>query len=304
MLLSKLKRFLKNPLRIFLRVLNGLSPFIKSDKLYLSLRYFILMGKPLHISSPKTYNEKLQWLKLYDRNPIYTSLVDKLKVKTIVSDLIGKEHVAKVYSVWDSPDDIDFSVLPEKFVIKTTHGGGNNGVFICKNKNSANLQLVKNKLKNAMGFDIYQSSREWPYKNVKKRIIAEEYLEDLKTGELRDYKFFCFEGKVKFLFVATDRQNRAEPFFNFFDRNYNVLDIKQGHPRNKDIPEKPIKFDEMILIAEKLSIGIPHVRVDLYEVNGMVYFGEFTFYHFGGFVPFDPPQWDLEFGNNILLPRR
>lgn len=300
--MKKIKRLIRNPFRVFLPFLFKLTPYIKNDELFLRLRYLFETGSFLHLNPPNTFNEKIQWLKLYDRNPLYTTMVDKYKVKKYVSNLVGKEYVAKTYGVWDSPNEIDFSQLPDKFVLKTTHGGGNNGVYICLEKNSLEISKVKAIFEKAMTLNIYDTSKEWPYKNVKKRIFAEEYLEDDQTKELRDYKFFCFNGKVKMLFVATDRQKREEPFFNFFDRNYSELELQQGHPRKSSPPEKPQRFEEMILLAEQLAQGIPHVRVDLYEVNGKIYFGEYTFYHFGGFVPFSPKKWDSVLGKHINLP--
>lgn len=274
-----------------------------SDSLYLRLRFFLRMGFKLNLKTPKTYSEKLQWLKLYDRNPLYTSLVDKYEVKKYVKNLIGEQYLAKTYGIWDSEEDIDFNALPNRFVLKTTHGGGNEGVIVIRDKKSMDEMNVREKLKRALKQDLYFHSREWPYKGIKKRIIAEEFLEDEETRELRDYKFFCFNGEVKALFVATERQTRKEPFFNFFDENYNPLDIKQGHPRAEIPPARPSRFDEMVKVATELSQGFPHVRVDLYQANDKVYFGEFTFYHFGGIVPFEPAKWDDIFGEWLNLPK-
>ena len=274
------------------------------DESFLKLRFLVRMGYPVNLKAPKTYSEKLQWLKLYDHRDLYTTLVDKYEVKEYVGKLIGEQYLAKTYGVWDSPDAINFNALPQRFVLKTTHGGGNDGVFVVKDKNSIDEVDIKGRLFKALQQDLYKHSREWPYKNVKRRIIAEEFLEDQETGELRDYKFFCFNGEVKALFVATDRQKREEPYFNFFDADYKELDLKQGHPQNPVPPEKPKKFEEMKLVAAKLSKGLPHVRVDLYEANGKVYFGEMTFYHFGGMVHFEPEKWDEIFGSWLSLPEK
>ncbi|MGG6544656.1 UNVERIFIED_CONTAM: glycosyl transferase [Prevotella sp. 15_C9] len=260
------------------------------------------MGYWLNWSHPTTFNEKLQWLKIYNRNPVYTQLVDKYEVKQYVANKIGDKYVAKLLGVWDSPELIDFVSLPDKFVLKTTHGGGNTGVVICKDKAKLDKGKTLKLLSLAMKSNIYREWCEWPYKNVKRRIIAEEYLEDAETKGLIDYKFFCFNGKVRALFVATERQTRSEPYFNFFDGNYNSLDITQGHPQSQVLPSKPFKFDEMKALAEKLSQGFPHVRVDFYEANNNVYFGEFTFFHFAGVVRFSPNEWDYTFGNWLELP--
>lgn len=274
------------------------------DEMFLKMRFRVRMGYPLNLESPVSYSEKIQWLKLFDRRELYTTLVDKYDVKQYVCSLIGEQHVAKTYGVWDSPNGIDFENLPTRFVLKTTHGGGNEGVIVVKDKSSIDKDKIRANLGIALRQDLYSHSREWPYKGIKKRIIAEEFLEDEETGELRDYKFFCFNGEVKALFVATERQSRKEPFFNFFDEKYKPLDIKQGHPRAVTPPEKPSKFDEMVEIATKLSQGFPHVRLDLYQANGKVYFGEYTFYHFGGMVPFEPAKWDIIFGSWLTLPRK
>ncbi|MBQ8422419.1 MAG: glycosyl transferase [Bacteroidales bacterium] len=272
------------------------------DKAYLKLKYRVVMHKKLNLNNPKTFNEKLQWLKLYNRKPEYTTMVDKYAVKEYVASKIGESYIIPTLGVWDKPEDIDWDSMPNQFVLKTTHGGGNLGVVVVKDKLSIDKEVIIQNLKKSMKLDLYKRNREWPYKNVPKRILAEAFLEDKTTQELRDYKFFCFDGKVKALFIATDRQTREEPYFNFFDGDFNSLDFKQGHPRNVVLPEKPSTFEKMKEVAATLSKGIPHVRVDLYEVNGRVYFGEMTFFHFGGIVPFEPEVWDYKFGEMIKIP--
>lgn len=276
--------------------------WLMPDKMYLKLKYWFVMRKKLDLSNPRTFNEKLQWLKLYNRKPEFTTMVDKYAVKEYVASKIGGGYIIPTLGVWDKPEDIAWDSLPSQFVLKTTHGGGNLGVVVVKDKSTVDRVLISQNLKKAMKLDLYKRNREWPYKNVSKRIIAEKFLEDKSTQELRDYKFFCFDGEVKALFVATDRQTREEPYFNFFDVDYNSLDLKQGHPRNDNLPIKPKTFEKMKEVAAVLSKGIPHVRVDLYEVNGDVYFGEMTFFHFGGIVPFEPEEWDYKFGEMIELP--
>lgn len=293
--------FLKNPLRLGVIILRNYSSFIKDDETYLRWYYLFNMRKRLKLDSPKTYNEKINWLKLHDHNPLYTTLVDKLKVKDYVAEKIGSEYIIRTLGVWKRAEDIDWDMLPERFVLKTTQGGGNIGVMICHNKSEFDIAKASANMNAALEQDLYSSSREWPYKNVEPLIFAEEYMED-EHGELRDYKFFCFNGKCKMLFVATERQTREEPFFNFFDESYNPLPLKQGHPVNPVHPEKPEGFDKMIHIAEQLAEGLPHVRMDLYVINGKVYFGEFTFYHFGGVVPFEPAEWDSKIGAWLTLP--
>lgn len=299
--MNKLYKVFKNPFRLGIFIIRKISPLIKDDERYLRLYYYINMHKSLNIKAPTTYNEKINWLKLYDHNPFYTTLVDKLKVKDYVTEKIGADHVIQTLGVWERAEEIEWDKLPNRFVLKTTQGGGNIGVMICRDKSNFDKNKAVSNMNAALKQDLYSSSREWPYKNVKPLIFAEEYMED-EHGELRDYKFFCFNGKCRMLFVATERQTREEPFFNFFDENYNPLPFKQGHPVNPVIPEKPEGFDEMKRIAEQLSAGLPHVRMDLYVINGKVYFGEYTFYHFGGVVPFEPSSWDLKLGNMIELP--
>lgn len=284
--------------------LLSLLAFALNDKCYLKCLYLIHMGKVLDLRNPVTYNEKLNWLKLYDRKLSYTQLVDKYHVKDYVASVVGKEYLIPTIGVWDDPKDIDWGVLPHQFVLKTTHGGGNTGVIICKDKSKINKEDIVRKLKKSLKQNLYLYSREWVYKGVTPRIIAEPYLEDLKTEELRDYKFFCFNGEVKMLFVASARQKRSEPYFDFFDSDYNPLPIIQGHPNSDVQPEKPQRFEEMKAIAAKLSKEMPTLRVDLYEVNGKVYFGELTFYHFGGVVPFVPEKWDYILGDYINLPEK
>ncbi len=274
-----------------------------SDRRYLELVFKYRMGYKLDLQNPRTYSEKLQWLKLNNRNPLYTKLVDKHEVKEYVREKVGAKYVIPEIGLWNTPEEIDWDKLPRRFVLKTTHGGGNSGVVVCKDKDKLDIKLTIKKLNESMKQDLYKDSREWPYKDVPKRILAEEFVEDTATQELRDYKFFCFDGEVEFLFVGSERQKPGEDVkFDFYDKDYNHLVLRQGHPNSKVLPQKPSCFDEMKHIASKLSKGIPHVRVDLYEANGQVLFGEMTFYHFGGVVPFEPTTWDEVFGSMIKLP--
>jgi len=273
-----------------------------SDEMYLKMLFRLKMGYKLDLKNPKTYSEKLMWLKLHDHNPEYTRLVDKCAVKEIVARAIGNQYVIPTLGVWNRPEDIEWDKLPNHFVLKTTHGGGNTGVVICKDKSCLDKEKTIEKLKKSLKQDIYKTLREWPYKNVPRRIIAEQYIES-GNNDLPDYKFFCFDGEVKALFIGTER-GTGNVKFDYFDADFNHLDLVQQHPMSgRDIP-KPICFDEMKEVASKLSRGIPHVRIDLYEVNGQVYFGEYTFYHHGGCVPFHPQKWDDIFGSWITLPKK
>lgn len=291
----------KNPERKLLRLVYKFSKIIPS-KTYLRWVYYLKNKEWLDLNNPKTYNEKINWLKLYDRNPLYTKLVDKFSVKQYVADIIGEDYIIPTLGLWDKPEDIEWDKLPNQFVLKTTHGGGNNGVVICKDKTKLDRSLAVQLLKKAMKQNIYKRLREWPYKNVPRKIIAEKYMEDLSTGELRDYKFFAFDGVVKALFIATERSS-GNVKFDFFDSDFNHLDLVQSHPMSGKTYQRPVCFEEMKKVAETLSKGLLQVRIDLYEINGRVYFGEYTFYHHGGVVPFHPYCWDQMFGSWIDINR-
>lgn len=276
---------------------------ILPDNAYISLKYLYHFGKLPNLKQPKTFNEKLQWLKLYDRRPLYEIIVDKYEAKKYISNIIGEQYVIPCYGVWDKFEDINFEILPKQFVLKTTHDCG--GVYICKDKASFDKEAARRFLEKHLKANYFLEGREWPYKNVKPRILAEAYMENLKTHDLRDYKFFAFDGKTKLLFVATDRQKEQEEVkFDFYDIEFNHLPIKNGHPNSSGSIQKPESFEEMVRIADKLSEGIPHVRVDFYEVNGRPYVGELTLSHFSGIVPFEPEEWDRRMGDWIVLPAK
>lgn len=266
------------------------------DKIYLKIRYRITFHKKLNLLEPRTYNEKIQWMKIYDRNSLYTTLVDKYEVKKYVSDIIGEDHVIPTLAVWNNEEEIDIEELPDQFVLKCTHDSGS--VLICRDKSSFDLQSAKKHFKKCLNTSSFKGGREWAYKDVAHRIIAEPYLEDESSTDLKDYKFFCFDGKVKALFIATDRGvEGTDVKFDFFDENFVHLSLKHGHENASIIPTKPDNFDDMKIIASKLSSGMRHARVDLYNLNGKIYFGEITFYHHCGFVPFTPDSWDYKFGD-------
>ena len=272
---------------------------IVSDKLFLRVKFRLHMGYWMDFDNPKTYNEKLQWLKLNDKHPEYTRMVDKIEAKDYVSSIIGDKYIIPTLGVWDSVDDIDWSILPNQFVVKSTNDSG--GVVVCKDKNKLDIETAKTKLRGLGSRDYTLISKEYPYKNVPHRFIAEEYMEDESDYELKDYKIFCFNGVAKFLFVATGRQAH-DCRFDFYDIEFNHLPVLNGHPNADKWPTKPENFEEMLEVAEKLSSGIPHVRVDLYNIKGQIYFGELTFFHWSGIVPFDPVEWDYKFGEYITLP--
>lgn len=271
-----------------------------SDEQFLRRKYELYCARPLKLKDPQRYTEKIQWLKLYDRNPDYITMVDKIAVKDYVAAIIGAEHVVPMYGAWDSFDEIDFERLPDSFVLKCSHDSG--GIYIVKDKEKFDKTKARRIMDAAMKKNFYSGGREWPYKLVKRRILAEQYLEDSKEKELRDYKFFSFDGKVPYLFIATDRFKNGETCFDFFDADFHHLPFTNGHPNAQVAPHKPVNFDLMLTLASKLSVGIPHVRVDFYEADGKVYFGEMTFFHHSGFVPFEPDEWDYKFGEHIVLP--
>lgn len=254
------------------------------DKNYLKRMYRIKMGKQLDLKNPKTFNEKLQWLKLYNRNTLYTKLVDKYKVRDYISEKIGEEYLIPLLGVWDDSDDIDFDSLPNKFVLKCNHNSGL-GMCICTDKNKLDVKEVKKELRKGLNQDYYLTGREWPYKNVPRKIIAEKYMvDDSTSNEFTDYKFFCFNGYVDCVMVCLDR-NSGNPKFYFFDKDWK---LKRLNKRGKEAPKdftipKPECIDEMFEIASKLSEGFPFVRVDLYQSYGKIYFGEMTFYPDSGF---------------------
>lgn len=299
MLTGKLSRLVKRPSLIIPWL--GERGFFHSmdDESYLNICYKAYLGKELDLDNPTTYTEKLQWLKLYDRNPLYTTLVDKVKVKLWASNRIGSDYIIPTLGIWEDFDAIDFDALPNRFVLKTTHDSG--GVVVCKDKAAFNFDNAKMKLERSLNNNFYYAKREWPYKNVPPRILAEEYKED-SSGALKDYKFFCFDGEPKFMFIASDRFGDTETKFDFFDMNFVSIPVKNGHP-NSDVPvAKPVLFDQMCELARCLASGLPHVRVDFYEANGKIYFGEMTLYHWSGFVAFDPVEYDYIFGALINLP--
>lgn len=291
-----MKRTIYN--RIQLRLLRYLAPFL-GDESYVKLYYLFHMLKPLDLENPQTYNEKLQWLKLHDKRPEYTQMVDKIAAKEYVASIIGDEYIIPTIAIYEKPEDIDFDQLPNQFVLKVTHDSG--GIFVCKNKQAINKKEVIKKMEWGLKRTYYKLNREYPYKDVPRRIIAEQYMEDESGYELKDYKIFCFDGKPKLLFVATDRQIHKTKF-DFFDLEWNHLPFTNGHPNNPEPILKPKNFEKMLEIAAKLSKGIPHVRVDLYNINGKIYFGEMTFFHWSGIVPFVPEEWDYKIGDMLNLP--
>ena len=298
--LQKLLKVVKRPELIGIRIIENISYFIP-DKLYLRIMYKLYTRHCLDLKNPIDYTEKLQWLKLYNRCPEYTMMVDKIRVKEYVAKIIGQEHIIPTLGVWEKPEDIDFDKLPDKFVLKCNHNSGS-GMCICKDKNKLNLSEVKKKLKKGLAQNYYLHAREWPYRNVHRQILAEKFMENGGEADLVDYKFFCFDGEPYIMYVSCDNSDHSTT--DFFDMNYNLLPIRMKDPNsNNPSPKKVEEFDEMRNYARKLSKGIPHVRVDFYVINHHVYFGELTFFHNAGFSLVHPDEWNRKLGDMIDLKK-
>ena len=304
MILNKIYRNLNNPYAFIIFSLNFTKlANLLPDKLYLQLLFRRVMGQKLNLDNPQTFNEKLNWLKLYDRKPEYSRMVDKYEAKKYVASIIGEEYIIPTYGVWNTFDDINFELLPNQFVLKCTHDSGS--VIICRDKNTFDFDNAKKRINKALKRNLYLLGREWVYKDIKPRIIAEKLMTEKKRESINDYKFFCFDGTPKCLFIATDRHLGDEHVkFDFYDSQFNHLDIVQLHEQSGKEIEKPLSFNEMLILSGLLSKGIPHVRIDFYEINGHPYFGEFTFYHHGGTIPFKTKEWDLILGTWINLPQK
>ncbi len=292
-------KFIKKPSRIII-ALGSRWPGIIKDETYLRVAFTEKVGYSPNFDHPKSFNEKIQWLKMHDHNPTYIKMVDKVEVKEWVSNRIGSDHVITTLGIWNSFDDIDFGILPYKFVLKCTHDSG--GVYICKDKDRMDYSELKRIFKPKLNHNFYGYGREWPYKMIKPRMMAEEFIQTNSTennGILMDYKLMCFNGKVRCIFVCTGRYSNEGLHVTFFDDNWNRLPFERKYPSSKEDLDKPKNLDLMLKIARKLSYGIPFVRVDLYEVNNRVYFGEMTFYPGSGFEPFYPIEWDYKLGKWI-----
>lgn len=289
--------FMRHPKNIIFGVLQRLGRWIP-DKKYLEFYYKLVTGRKLNLENPLTYNEKLQWLKLYDRNPMYTMMVDKYAVKEYVSDVVGTEYVIPVLGVWDKFEDIDYDLLPDQFVLKTTHDSG--GVVICKNKNEYDLESARRIINRHLRSNLYSSKREWPYKNVKPRIIAEKYMVDESGVELKDYKVFVFNGIPMLIEVDFGRFSTHKR--NIYDVRWELLDCEIKYPSDRQVKiKKPACLEEILQISSLLSKDIAHVRVDFYIINDKVYFGELTFYHGSGFELFRPEKWNYILGQWLNL---
>jgi len=302
--MKKLKKALTNPKLALLVLFNN--EFIARlfpDRMYLKIKFRLAMGKKLELKNPKTFNEKVQWLKLYDRKPEYTKMVDKYEVRKYIAETIGEEYLIPLLGVWDNPDEIDFNSLPNQFVLKCTHNSGL-GMYICKDKSKLDIEKVKSDLKKGLRQNYYLSGREWPYKNVKPRIIAEKFMknsfESKTEGGLIDYKFYCFNGKPEYAYVSQNLDDYAKAKISYVTLDWEQAPFKRNDYKSfEELPQRPKNFNKMLELAKVLSNKIPFLRVDFYEIDEKVYFGELTFFPGSGFTELFPEQWDYKLGKMI-----
>ena len=273
-----------------------------SDVEYIRKTFMYKVGYELNIENPVFFNEKIQWLKLYNRKPEYTIMVDKYKVRQYVAQQIGEKYLIPLLGVWDTPEEIDFKDLPNQFVLKCNHNSGN-GMCICKDKTKLDIAKVKRKLRRSLKSDFYLTGREWPYKDVPRKIIAEKFMSDGSGSDLRDYKFYCFNGIPKYCQVISNRTT-AETI-DFFDMEWKLQGFTglalPPQPHSAVPIKRPSCYEEMQLLAQKLAKSIPFVRIDFYEIEGRVYFGEITFFPASGFGEFTPREWNKKIGDMIDL---
>lgn len=298
-MIDRVMRFLNNPeIRFNYLSIMGFYNYM-SDEAYIKKFYRIHTGKDLNLDSPKLFNEKIQWLKIHDKNPDYTLLVDKYSVKKYVADMIGKKYIIPTLAVWNDVNEVDFDSLPNQFVLKTTHDSG--GVYICQDKTELNPEEVRRYLEKWMKRDYYRTGREYPYKNVVRRIIAEKFMVDESGKELKDYKVFCFNGEPRMIQVDFDRF--VDHKRNLYTTKWEYIPASIKFPTNPQVQiRKPEHLDEMLLLARKLSNGIPFLRTDFYVVKDNIYFGELTFYHGSGVEKFTPSDFEEKVGEWLELP--
>lgn len=302
-MIKKIIKNLKRPKIIILYLIsNSILSRLIPDAIFLKMKYRLRIGKKLNLSNPKTFNEKLQWLKINDRKPEYTSLVDKCKVREYIATTIGKEYLIPLLGVYSSYDEIDFNKLPNEFVLKPNHTSGN--IFICKDKIKVNHIELKKTIKKWLNRKYYWVHREWPYKNIKPKILCEKYMVDESGLELKDYKFLCFNGLPKIIQVMSGRNNRNYNI-NHFDLKWKRLKIpRKNHQESQIYFNKPMKLNEMVSICKILSKKIPFVRIDFYSINELIFIGEITFYPTSGFMDFIDEKDDYLLGSWIKLSKK
>lgn len=293
------KYFYDEKFRLNVNSILGFNHYL-SDEEFLKRAFKIYLGYDLNLENPQTFNEKLQWLKLHDRKPEYTKMADKYEAKKWAASIIGEEYIIPTFGVYDNFDEINFDELPEQFVLKCNHDCGS--IIIVRDKNKFDKAHAKKFLNKRLKRNYFWQGREWPYKNIKPRIIAEKYMKNPGADELIDYKFMCFNGQVKCSFVCSDRFSSSGLKVTFYDKNWNMMPFERHYPKSKTPIEKPKCYDEMLKIAEKLSVHIPFIRIDIYEINGSIYLGELTFFPGGGMEEFTPIEWDYKLGDWLKLP--
>lgn len=300
-IIRKIITVVKNPRSLLYVPIYKFSKYIKNDVFYLKCLYLIRMGKILDLNCPKLFSEKLQWLKLNHRKPIFHTMVDKYDVKKYISDKIGEQYAIPTLGLWNRFEEIDFAKLSDKFILKCTHDCGS--YYICKDKSSFDYEKCKTKINKGLQRNQYLLSREWPYKDLKRRIIAEPLLQDHINEFIIDYKFYCFNGDPKMLYIGTNRGKEDGLCEDFFDINGNHLEIRQkGYKNNSDRPNLPVNFNKMIELSKILSKETIHLRVDFYEINNQIYVGELTFFDGGGLFQFEPKKYDRIVGDWLELP--
>lgn len=293
-------KYLKSPGKIVLPLAQRGFLDWMDDKTFLKLRFWGKTGRRLNLEHPRTYNEKLQWLKLYDRNPVYPQMVDKYRAKEYVASLAGEEYIIPTLGIYDSFEEIDFEKLPEQFVLKCTHDS--HSIYICRNRDEFDRAQAEKILKRGLRKDPYRFGREWPYSQVQPRIIAEQYMEDESHQELKDYKFFTFSGKAAMILVDYGRFSHHGR--NLYSLDWEYLNASIAYPGDPlYVVPRPEKLELMIELAERLGQNLPHVRVDLYSIGSRIYFGEMTLYPGGGFSEFKPRELELRLGDLLVLPR-
>lgn len=302
MIFEKIIKKLNDPRLILLFFLNSKLGRLFKDEIFLKFKYKLLMDKALDLNNPMTFNEKLQWLKLYDRRPEYSNMVDKYAVRKYIAEKVGEELLIPLLGKYNNYEEIDFNSLPNKFVLKPNHTSGD--IFICKAKSEIDHDELKRTINKWLKREYFWDHREWPYKNIKPMIICEKFLVDESGTDLKDYKVMCFNGEPRCILVASDRYSSTGLKIDFYDMNWNLLPFKREKPRSNKQISKPKSLSRMIEIAKILSKNIPFVRVDFYEVNGHLYFGELTFYPGAGFEKFEPEEYDYILGSWLQLPKK
>lgn len=295
----KILNIIKSPRELGVRILRYTAHYW-SDATYIKVKYWVCTGRKLNLDNPHSFWDKLNWMKLNYRRDDLWKYVDKYEAKKVASSIIGEEHIVKCLGIYDSFEGIDFSELPNSFVMKCTHDSGS--YVICKDKTKLNLKQARRKIEKGLKRNYFYNSREYPYKKLIPRIIIEEYLEDSKKDSLTDYKFFCFNGEPKVMYVSTDASQNAHT--DFFDMDYNHLKMHIKDPNSDTPPDKPLQFEELKQLAKLLCLDFPHVRVDFYVVNNVIYFGEYTFFHNGGNSLLHPAKWNEIWGQWIVLPEK